>query len=89
MDVPIAELRDHLVEWLERVRSGAEVVVTDCGIPVARLVGVSASATLQRVASDGVIGQERPTQRPAATGRSRHARVNPSQASSPTSATDS
>ena len=39
MDVPIAELRDHLVEWLERVRSEAEVVVTDCGIPLARLVG--------------------------------------------------
>jgi antitoxin (DNA-binding transcriptional repressor) of toxin-antitoxin stability system len=29
MDVPIAELRDHLTEWLDRVRGGAEVVVTD------------------------------------------------------------
>jgi prevent-host-death family protein len=66
MDVPIAELRDHLTEWLDRVRNGAEVVISDCGTPIARLLGVSAPSTLQRLAADGVIGQERPTQRPAA-----------------------
>jgi len=71
MDVPVAELRDHLTEWLDRVRGGAEVVVTDGGTPVARLVGVSEPTILQRLAVDGVIGQGRPTQRPTATGRSR------------------
>jgi prevent-host-death family protein len=45
MDVPVTELRAHLSEWLDRVRSGDEVVVTDRGIPVARLLGMSATGT--------------------------------------------
>jgi prevent-host-death family protein len=60
MDVPVTELRAHLSEWLERVRGGDEVVVTDRGVPVARLLGLSATATLQRLAADGVIGREVP-----------------------------
>jgi antitoxin (DNA-binding transcriptional repressor) of toxin-antitoxin stability system len=54
MDVPVTELRAHLSEWLERVRGGDEVVVTDRGVAVA----------------DGVIGREVPARRPTATGRS-------------------
>ena len=53
MDVPVTELRDHLTEWLERVRGGAEVVVTDSGLPIAKLLGLSATATLERLAADG------------------------------------
>ena len=71
MDVPVTELRAHLSEWLDRVRSGDEVVVTDRGIPVARLLGMSATATLQRLAEDGVIGRDVSARRPTATGRSR------------------
>jgi prevent-host-death family protein len=70
MDVPVTELRAHLSEWLERVRGGDEVVVTDRGVPVARLLGLSATATLQRLAADGVIGREVSARRPTATGRS-------------------
>jgi prevent-host-death family protein len=70
MDVPVTELRAHLSEWLERVRSGDEVVVTDRGVPVARLLGLSATATLQRLAADGVIGRDVSARRPTATGRS-------------------
>jgi prevent-host-death family protein len=69
MDVPVTELRTHLSEWLERVRGGEEVVVTDRGVPVARLLGMSATATLQRLADDGVIGRVASTRRPTATGR--------------------
>jgi prevent-host-death family protein len=71
MDVPVTELRDHLTEWLERVRGGAEVVVTDNGTPVARLIGMTATTTLQRLTADGVIGEQRPARRPAAADRSR------------------
>jgi prevent-host-death family protein len=53
MDVPVTELRAHLSDWLERVRGGEEVVVTDRGVPVARLLGMSATATLQRLTADG------------------------------------
>jgi prevent-host-death family protein len=71
MDVPVTELRAHLSEWLDRVRRGDEVVVTDRGIPVARLLGMSATGTLQRLADDGVIGRDVSVPRPTATGRPR------------------
>jgi prevent-host-death family protein len=71
MDVPVTELRAHLSEWLDRVRSGDEVVVTDRGIPVARLLGLSATATLQRLAADGVIGRDVSVPRPTAAGSPR------------------
>jgi prevent-host-death family protein len=71
MDVPVTELRAHLSEWLERVRGGEEVVVTDRGVPVARLLGMSATATLQRLAADGVIGRDVSARRPTAAGRKR------------------
>jgi len=71
MDVPVTELRAHLSDWLERVRAGEEVVVTDRGVPVARLLGMSATATLQRLAADGVIGPDVTARRPSAAGRGR------------------
>jgi prevent-host-death family protein len=75
MDVPVTELRAHLSEWLDRVRDGEEVIVTDRGVPVARLLGMSATATLQRLAADGVIGRDVSARRPAASG---HPRPRPS-----------
>jgi prevent-host-death family protein len=71
MDVPVTELRAHLSEWLDRVRDGEEVVVTDRGMPVARLLGMSATATLQRLAAEGVISREVSPRRPTASGRDR------------------
>jgi len=71
MDVPVTELRAHLSEWLDRVRAGDEVVVTDRGVPVARLLGLSATATLQRLAAEGVIGRDSSLPRPTATERPR------------------
>jgi prevent-host-death family protein len=71
MDVPVTELRAHLSDWLDRVRAGEEVVVTDRGVPVARLLGTSATTTLQRLAVDGVIGRDVSARRPVATGRPR------------------
>jgi prevent-host-death family protein len=71
MDVPVTELRAHLSEWLDRVRGGEEVIVTDRGVPVAKMLGMSATATLQRLAADGVIGRDTSARRPMATGRPR------------------
>ena len=71
MDVPVTELRAHLSDWLERVRGGEEVIVTDRGVPVARLLGMSATTTLQRLAADGVIGRDVSARRPTAAGRER------------------
>jgi prevent-host-death family protein len=71
MDVPVTELRAHLSDWLDRVRGGEEVIVTDRGVPVARILGMSATSTLQRLAADGVIGRDVSARRPVATGRAR------------------
>ena len=71
MDVSVTELRAHLSEWLERARGGDEVVVTDRGVPVARVLGVTSTGRLERLAAEGVIGRPAATRRPTATGRSR------------------
>jgi prevent-host-death family protein len=71
VEVAITELRAHLSEWLERARSGSEIVVTDRGVLVARLVGVSASDTVRRLAAEGLIAPPRSAARPSARGRRR------------------
>ena len=35
--VTVDELRDRLSEYLERVKAGEDVLVTDAGVPVARI----------------------------------------------------
>ena len=42
-EVGIRELKNNLSRYLDRVRAGEEVVVTDRGRPVARLLPVDAS----------------------------------------------
>lgn len=71
MDVAVSELRAHLSEWVERARGGDEIVITDRGVPVARLLGLAAADTLQRLAAEGVIGRPAAAQRPVASGRPR------------------
>jgi prevent-host-death family protein len=71
MDVAVTELRAHLSEWLDRARGGDEVIITDRGVPVARLLGLAATETLERLTADGVIGRPATARRPRASGRSR------------------
>ena len=71
MDVAIADLRAHLSDWLERARQGTEVIITDRGLPVARLLGLTATATLERLAADGIIGRAAAPARPPASGQRR------------------
>jgi prevent-host-death family protein len=71
MDVAVTELRAHLSEWLERAREGGEIVITDRGVPVARLLGLTTTATLERLTDEGVIGRPAAARRPTAAGRPR------------------
>jgi prevent-host-death family protein len=71
MDVAVSELRAHLSDYLDRVREGNEVVITDRGVPIARLLGLTATATLDRLAADGVIARATAAPRPTAAGRPR------------------
>lgn len=70
VDVSVTELRAHLSDWLDRARAGGEVVITDRGIPVARLSALDSAGTLERLTAEGVIGKAT-AQRPVAAGRSR------------------
>ncbi len=71
MDVAVTELRAHLSEWLTLARDGEEVVVTDRGVPVARLLGVDAAPLLERLTSEGIISRPAQPRRPTAAGRRR------------------
>jgi prevent-host-death family protein len=71
MEVTVSGLRAHLREWLERARDGGDVVITRRGVPVARLLGISGTATtLERLTAEGVIGTAA-APRPRASGRVR------------------
>lgn len=69
MDVAISTLRAHLGEFIDRARAGEEIVVTERGLPVARLLGVEAAPLLERLVAEGVIARARRSARPKATGR--------------------
>jgi prevent-host-death family protein len=71
MDVAVSELRAHLSDYLDKARRGDEVVITDRGVPVARLIGLTATATLERLAADGVIARATAAPRPRAAGQPR------------------
>lgn len=70
VDVSVTELRAHLSDWLDRARAGAEVVITDRGIPVARLTALDSAGTVERLTAEGVIGKAS-APRPVASGRAR------------------
>lgn len=55
MDVGIRELRADLSRYVKRVRAGEEIVVTDRGKPVARLVPVAGERTIDRLIREGRI----------------------------------
>jgi prevent-host-death family protein len=71
MDVAVTELRAHLSEWLERARGGTELVITERGVPVARLLGLTTAGALERLTAMGVIGRPSAAHRPRAPGRAR------------------
>lgn len=70
VDVAVTDLRARLSHWLAQARNGEEVVVTDRGVPVARLVGLDSSPILESLHERGIIARPALTDRPTATGRS-------------------
>lgn len=75
MDVAVSALRAELADWVKRARDGEEVVVTERGTPVARLVPVDSAPLLERLTKEGVLSRPHGTGRPRASGAPRaHAR---------------
>ncbi len=69
-EVGVAEFRRELKTWLQRVGEGDEVVITDRGRPVGRLVGAGSTTRLDDLVAAGTLS--RPAgRRPRAVGRDR------------------
>lgn len=71
MDVTVSTLRAELASWIDRVRAGEEVVVTDRGTPVARLLPIDTAALLDDLVARGVLSKPRRVDRPVARGAAR------------------
>jgi len=54
-EVGVRELRDHLSRYLEHVQSGEELVITDRGRAIARVVPVGAERVIDRLVREGLI----------------------------------
>ena len=52
MEVAISTLRAELASWIERARTGEEIVVTDRGSPVARLLAVDSAPLLDQLSQE-------------------------------------
>ncbi len=55
MDVGIRELRAGLSRYVERVKAGEEITVTEYGRPVARLVPLEGERKIDRLIREGVV----------------------------------
>lgn len=53
MTVGIRELKAKLSEYVSRAASGEQIVVTDRGRPVARLVGLEGTSMIERGIEEG------------------------------------
>ncbi|MEM1332445.1 MAG: type II toxin-antitoxin system prevent-host-death family antitoxin [Actinomycetota bacterium] len=69
MDVAVSELRANLSRWIEAARDGDDVVITDRGTPVARIIAVDSASLLERLTAEGIISRPAQSSRPIA-GRS-------------------
>jgi prevent-host-death family protein len=55
VEVGIRELRADLSRWISRVREGDEILVTDRGKPVARIVAVGGERKIDRLIREGLV----------------------------------
>ena len=54
-EVGIRELRDHLSKYLDEVQQGQDVVVTDRGRAIARILPMNGETTLDRLIREGLV----------------------------------
>lgn len=69
MNVAATEFRAQLRHWLDCARAGKEVVITERGVPVARLSGIDSAPLIERLTAQGVISAPESSDRPQASGQ--------------------
>ena len=65
MEVAVSAVRAELKQWIETARGGQDVVITDRGIPVARLTGIDSADLLARLERDGLLSPATAPREPA------------------------
>lgn len=55
MEVGIKELRSQLSDYLARVREGNEVVITDRGAAIARIIPINGGRAFDRAVAEGLV----------------------------------
>ena len=55
MEAGVRELRDHLSRYLNAVRAGEEVIVTDHGKAVARLIPLDQPRPIEQLVAEGLV----------------------------------
>lgn len=66
MNVAISELRANLKTYVDRAKAGERIVVTDRGVPVARLGPAEEESFLDRLEREGVLTRAKRSKRPVA-----------------------
>ena len=59
MEVGVRELRNNLSRYLDGVRAGEELVVTDRGRAIARLLPISGERAIDRLVREGKVAPAR------------------------------
>ena len=67
MEIGVSDLRNNLSRYLDRVRDGEEVVVTDRGRAIARVIPIERERVLDRLIAEGVVTPAQRTKRRAKT----------------------
>jgi len=68
VDVSVSALRAELKQWIDAARAGEDVVITERGIPVARLSGIASADLLTRLERDGLLTPADSPRPPARSG---------------------
>jgi len=70
-EVGIRELRQHLSRFIDEVRAGHELIVTDRGRPVARIVASTGQSWLDELVAAGIVSPPEHQLDPSSLGRVR------------------
>jgi prevent-host-death family protein len=55
IEVGVRDLRRELRRWLDRAAAGTEIVITERGRPIAKIVDLSAESGLERLRRAGLV----------------------------------
>jgi len=55
MEVSVSQLRAQLKDYLAKAKDGQDIVVTERGVPIAKLVGVAGAGLLEQLEREGLI----------------------------------